>query len=131
MALTLGETSDIYLLGDMRPEMPTVSGFDALAQRLIRRLSTPRGFFPFWPNFGLNIRKYSLSKIPTWQIAHEVQDECLKDEQVKDVIVTPTYGDQGRSVRLDVYVTAAVGNFTFSMAATDAAATLIALQKAA
>lgn len=107
------------------------SGLLALACRLIRRLSTPRGFFPFYPNFGLDIRRYSLSKTPTWQMAHEVDDELRKDEQVKDVVVTPTVGDGGRSVHFDIFIQSEVGAFTFSMTATQAAATLINLQKAA
>jgi hypothetical protein len=131
MSLTLGETTDIYLLDDFTPEMDECSGYLALACRLIRRLKTPRGFLPFWPNFGNDLKRYSLSKIPSWQIARDVIDELGKDEQVKEVIATPIYADQGRTIHLDVFVRAEVGTFTFSMTATDAAAMLISLQKAA
>lgn len=131
MSGTLSETTDLYLLNDMTADGRECSGYVALACRLVRRLQTPRGFFPFWPNFGLNIRKYSLSKTPTWQMAHEIESELKKDEQVKDVVVTPTVSDQGRAVRFDVMVQAEVGAFTFTMSVTEAAATLISLQKVA
>jgi hypothetical protein len=131
MAGTLSETTDVYLLNDFLPHMPGVSSFTALGHRLVRRLSTPRGFFPFWPNFGLDIRRYSLSKVPPWQMAHEIAEECKKDEQVKDVVVSPTITDQGRTVHFDVLVQSDVGAFKFTMTATEAAATLVTLQKAA
>lgn len=128
---TLADTTDTWLLGDFLPNMPEVSGITALAQRLVRRLQTPRGLFPFWPNFGLDVRQFALSKTPPWQIASQVEQELLKDEQVQSVIVTPSQTDGGRALRLDVFVAAAVGNFVFTMTATEAAATLIQLQKAA
>lgn len=131
MSGTLGETTDLYLLDDFTADMRECSGYVALACRLVARLRTPRGFFPWWPTFGLNIRKYSLSKTPTWQMAHEVSEQLKLDEQVKDVVVTPSLSDQGRAVRFDVLVQAEVGVFTFTMSATEAAATLIGLQKVA
>jgi hypothetical protein len=129
VAGTLSETTDLYLLGDMTADGRECSGYVALACRLVARLQTPTGFFPWWKTFGLNIRKYSLSKTPTWQMAHEIDAELKKDEQVKDVVVIPTLSDQGRAVRFTIQVQAEVGVFTFTMNVTDAAATLINLQK--
>lgn len=126
---TLGNTTDLYLLGDMTPDCRECSGFLALACRLIRCLQTPTGFFPWWPLWGLDIRKYSLSKVPPWQIADDVDKALSRDEQVKNVLVTPAVTDQGRTINLSVLVQSEVGNFTFTMSANEAAATLLTLQK--
>jgi hypothetical protein len=131
VAGTLSETTDLYLLGDMTADGRECSGYVALACRLVARLQTPTGFFPWWKTFGLNIRKYSLSKTPPWQMAHEITEQLKLDEQVKDVVVTPSVSDLGRAILFNILVQAEVGAFTFTMSATEAAATLVGLQKAA
>lgn len=122
------ETIDIWWEEDFKPEMPEVSGMLALAQRLLRRITTPKGFFPWWPNEGINIHEYILTKVPTWRIKSDVESECLRDEQVETIIATPEYRDGGKSIYLELFVVSKVGNFNFTMTATEASASLIALQ---
>jgi len=131
MSGTLGETTDLYLLNDMTADGRECSGYVALACRLVARLQTPRGFFPWWPKFGNDLRRYSLSKVPTWQMAHEITEQLKQEQQVKDVVVLPTLGDGGRSVHFSITVQAEVGAFSFTMTATEAAATLVGLLKVA
>lgn len=126
MSGTLSETTDLYLLNDMTADARECSGFVQLACRLVRALSTPTGLFPKWKT--VDLRKYSLSKVPPWQMANDATAVLKADEQVKDVVVSPSVGDQGRAIGLGITVQSEVGLFTFTMSVTDAAATLLGLR---
>jgi hypothetical protein len=131
VALTVDQTTDIWCDGeDMRPEQPEVSGALCVAQRLMRRWTTPKGLFKFWPNEGHDARQYLLSKEPPWRIKSALEAEALRDEQVEICQVTPTLLDNGATLNLDGFFTTKLGVFKFSMNVTDAAATLIALEAA-
>ena len=124
-------TVDIFCVEDMRPDMPQVSGRTACAHRLARRLTTPRGRFPWWPKFGSDLRQYLLSKATPEAIASAAESECLKDEQVDSVKVRAEVQDSGRRIHLVIEVTDAAGPYVFTLTITDAAANLIILQNAA
>lgn len=109
--------------------MPMVSGRTALAQRLARRLTTPRGKCTFWPNFGTDMRVFLLSNATPATIARAAQLECVKDEQVEEAAVTVTALDDG-SMTLDISITDSDGPWTFTLAIDQAANTLIQLQAA-
>lgn len=110
--------------------MPEVSGGLCVAQRLMRRWTTPRGFFQFWPNEGHDVRQYLLDKAPPWRIKAALEAEAIRDEQIDVCVVTPTLSDDGTTMNLDGIFTTKFGVFKFSMGITDAAATLLALEAA-
>lgn len=129
---TLAETVDLDLDTDMQPHAPIVTGTLAVARRLRRRLTTRRGTFPWWPQFGTDLRQYLLSKTPAWRIAKDAQFEIEKDEQVDACAVGLEITDSGRRIRLTVAVAcSSVKNFRFTMDITQAAGSLVALQEAA
>ena len=113
----------------MQAHAPEVSGVRAVAQRLRHRLITRRGTFPWWPDYGNDVRQYLLSKAPAWRIAKDVELELLKDEQVDAVGVGVEFLDNRRRIRLVIAVAcSAVKNFRFTMDITQAAGQLVALQ---
>jgi len=119
----------LALDGDMQAHAPHVTGIKAVAQRLRRRLTTRRGTFPWWPNYGTDIRQYLLSKTPAWRIAKDVEIELVKDEQVLAVGVGVEFLDNGRRIRLVIAVACSeVRDFRFTMDITQAAGQLVALQ---
>lgn len=124
-------TVDVFHDGDFLPEMPEVVGVVALAQRLARRIQTPRGFFPWWPNEGLDISEFLLSRTPTWQIANQVKEEIKRDEQVSDAHVKATLSTDGSEVRVEIFVVSEIGPFAFTMTATEASAQLLDIRAAA
>ena len=96
-----------------------VSGREALAQRVLFRLTARRGSFPFWPELGS--RLYQLGSLPTSQrsaAAVQYVTEALTQEpvDVEEVILTPQPGgtaelqvrlscqDTGLDVMLEVQV---------------------------
>lgn len=124
-------TTDISCVQDFLPDMPVVSGRTALAHRLARRLQTPRGRFPFWPNFGTDLRAFLLTKASATSIASAAESECLKDEQVDSVTAKAEFLNFGRALHLTLLVTDAAGPFVFTLTIDEAIATLIQLQNAA
>lgn len=125
------ETIDVHCVEDFLPHMPTVTGRLAHAQRLARRLVTPRGRFKFWPNFGTDMRQFINSKTPASAIARAAAAECLKDEQTESVTVEVLPLDGATGFTLQIEVTDAEGPFTFTMPISQAKILLIELQKAA
>lgn len=121
-------TTDVWCIDNFLPHMPEIRGRVALGHRLARRLTTPRGRVPWWPNDGTDLRQYMLSHASPSAIAQAAKAECLKDEQVEDVKVTVEVLDSGRAMNLLLEVTDAAGPFTFTLNITDAAAKLIGLE---
>lgn len=116
---------------DLTPDMREVTGVVALTHRLARRLQTPRGLIPFWPNFGLDVTQYLLSKMPAWRIQRDIEDECLKDEQCLGCRARVVQNRDGREMDIQVGIETEEGDYVFTMNVTQAAATLLSLRAAA
>lgn len=124
-------TTDVDCLEDFKANMPIVRGRRALVQRLARRLITPRGKLPYWPNYGTDLRQFLLSKVGPGAIAQAAHKECMKDEQVENCSVRPDVTDSGRMIVLDIEVEDATGPFSFTLSITEAALNLVRLQEQA
>lgn len=127
----ISATTGIWCLTDFRPEMTVVSGRTKLLQRLVVRLQTARGRFPWWPNFGTDLRQFLLTKARASAIAAAAEAECLKDEQVDDVQARAEIQLEGKEIRLGLTVLDAEGPFSFTLQIEQAKLTLIELQAAA
>jgi len=123
-------TVGLFCVSDFKPDMPRVSGRQALACRLSVRLQTVRGRFPWWPTFGTDLRQFLLSKTSASVVASAAESECLKDEQVENVEVKAEFLNNGRALHLTLNVTDAAGPFVFTLTIDEAIATLSALQSA-
>lgn len=121
---SLDATIDVHCVTDFLARMPEVSGIVALMHRLARRLSMPRGIWPWAPDDGTDMRQFLLSKVPSRQIVRAAILECEKDEQVESVeaaIIART----DRVIQLRLTVTPVDGDaFTFTMTITEALASV-------
>lgn len=127
----IDKTIGFWSLGDFRPEMPVVTGRVALIHRLVVRLQTPRGRFPWWPNFGTNLSAFLLTKVQPSVVFAAAEAECLKDEQVDDVRARGEFFDGGRQLRATIEVFSNdVGPFVFTLLVDQAALSLVDLQAA-
>lgn len=123
------ETVDVYCIDDFLPHMPAISGRVAHAHCLARRLITPRGRFRFWPNFGTDLRRYLLSKVPVSVIAADAAQECEKDERTESASVEVTHVDfDSRELDIKITIVDAQGPFEFTMSISDARVNLIGMQ---
>lgn len=103
---------DLYCISDLDPAGRTVSGNEALAQALARRLQTPRGALAAIgddPDYGTDLRDFVGEDTGIGaeaEIEAAVRAECLKDERVRDVDVTAVIRDRALTVSLRVASTA-------------------------
>src|SRR6187549_2066692 len=123
MAGTLDETRDLSCVPDMTREGKEVTGLAALGERLFRRLTTPSGLFEWWPSYGYSIHNQLLSKTPVWILMVNIKAECMKDEQVFEIIPTIEYRNSNREIYMDLFIVSEIGAFTFTMTVTEANAT--------
>ncbi len=114
---------DLYCISDLDPAGRTVSGIEALAQALARRLQTPRGALAAIGDdrdYGTDLRDYvgeDTGVGATAEIEASVRAECLKDERVRDVDVTAVIRDRALTVSLRVASTAGVVRLVLAVSA--------------
>jgi hypothetical protein len=133
MAGTLAETKAIWCLGDFKKNMPTATGGTVLVHRVANRLVTPFGRVPWWPNYGFDVRAALLSNMAPSRVTARAIQECEKEENVRaDCVIEIVTSDRfTRRWILTVTLFLESETFTFTMTISEAAQTLIALQKAA
>ena len=100
---------------DADPAFRLQTGRALLAQRLLCRLSTPRGSVIDCPNDCIDLRDSLSDGMTTAQISalgSSVQQELLKDQQVTAVTVSGTYSFAAASLILTIGVMSGAGPFT-------------------
>jgi hypothetical protein len=92
-----------------------------IGQRIARRLQTPRGGLAAIgddPNFGLDIRQYTLARMNPSQLSQaqsQIAAECTKDEEVSAADVTIQFTNGG-PMTVTIQLTSAAGPFTLTLA---------------
>ena len=109
--------------------MPMVFGREALAQRLIRKITTRPGTLPFddWDHLCIDVRDYLLSSALPAEIQRDVARIIRQDEQVDSCRVVAALTNDGADLSIDFLVIDSEGPWTFSLTVTQAATSLIAL----
>jgi hypothetical protein len=87
--MTLG--TDISMGVDLDPGMSEVGGRRALADAIVRRLSTPTGGLPEFPAYGLDLTSYIGRAYSPEQLEADVLDQVFQEEEVEDASVQLEY----------------------------------------
>lgn len=127
-----GYGTDISCTTDLTEEMTEIDGFSprALAEALLRRLDCPRGQLADDPNYGLDLKSYvnrGTAAAELFALAGEIRNEWSKDDRVESATVEIEVSEAGRRLTGSGIVTAvdpAIGGFSLTFAATDAAVLL-------
>lgn len=72
---------------DLDPSLGLVRGRNALAQAVIRRLTTQTGSLPDFPNYGLDLTQLIGTSFSAAQISQAVSAQVLQEEEVEDLTV--------------------------------------------
>ena len=122
--------SDTYCLTDLPLiDVQVVDPKQLIAQRLVRRLSTPYGALGIIgddADAGLDVRQYlnaALSPRQVSAIAQAVESELLKDEQVANCTATLTFAAGALVIGLSVV--SAAGPFTLTLNVSALTTTLV------
>jgi predicted mannosyl-3-phosphoglycerate phosphatase (HAD superfamily) len=117
--------TDVPWLDEPEPNMPPISGRKAHAQRQWRRLSTSRGRFPWWPNDGLDIRDFLLSKQEVSFIERAIRDEAEKDEECDEAAVEVIREGPRGDMTINISIDDGDGPFDFTLLVSQARTILV------
>jgi hypothetical protein len=106
-------------------------GQTVLAQRLLRRFTTPRGFLRWYPNDGLDLRSFLSKGMTNRDVAALkglLEKEGKKDEQVDDCTAIVSWDQAAETLNMSISVAPSLGpTFTFTATATSLDVTLISV----
>lgn len=91
----------------------TVGPRRALAEAIGRRLTTPNGALPDWPDYGFDLTSLVGTTIADSAIRQQVQAQCLAEEEVLSAAVTVTR--VGESLSVSVVIEDGVGPFELTI----------------
>jgi hypothetical protein len=94
-----------------------VSGRTALAHRILRRLTTPRGGLFYAPTYGYDLAELIGSAVPMSVVEHRMTEQILYEEEVEDARCTATLANGTLSV--DIQCVDADGPFELAISASD------------
>jgi hypothetical protein len=106
--------TDVSVEPDFDETWTPISGPQVLAERLVRRLTTPRGTLPFWPDEGTDIREFvrdTIDQSVLFTLRQTLVNECEKDEQVSSADATASYNESTSTITAAVSVDAGDGPF--------------------
>jgi hypothetical protein len=123
----LGYGTDLSCITDLTEDLAEVdaNSVQAIAEALIRRLTTPRGGLPDDPDYGYDLRGMlnrgvTLAELRT--VTGQARSECRKDDRVRDVDVSASFTLGNSTLSVAIAVTPAdpaVDDFSFTFALTD------------
>jgi phage baseplate assembly protein W len=109
-----------------------VRGITLLVEALFRRLITPRGRLIGDPDYGFDVRDLvneGLSEITgIASIKAQIEMECMKDQQVESVDVTPTWIPSTGELLLEIVGESGLGPFSLVLSVTTISVTLLSSQ---
>ena len=110
------------------PGFGLISGIDAVAQCVARRLLTPRGTLVDAPDVGIDLRSYlneAITDAMLSQIRSDVVQEATGDERVLDAAAEVSFDATTGTLTVQVQGDTATGPFQLALAVTSMTATLL------
>src|SRR5690606_10078705 len=89
---------------DIDFSLSKVSGRQAHAQALLRRLTTPRGSLIAAPTYGYDVTELVGGTTPAHIVEQRVREQCLLDERTEDVVVQVTKDDATGGLTIEIEV---------------------------
>ena len=124
--------TDVFAVSDLDASFRLVSGRQALAQAIARRLSTRRGELAVIgddPDYGLDVRDFlndDVGAVGTFEIEAAVSAEVLKDERVASATVTAQI--VSGALLLAIGLVDGDGPFRLTLAVSDVTVTILKVQ---
>ena len=113
--------SDIGGVTSVDYALSTVSGRQALAEAILRRLTTRRGGLFYAPSYGFDVLGLIGSTVSASEVEQRVLEQALLEEEVEDATCTVTFADVGatRSITVELNITDAEGPFDLTLSASE------------
>lgn len=111
--------SDIAGVTDLDAALSTVSGRVALAQRILRRLTTPRGGLVGSATYGYDLTALVGSTVPASVVEQRVLEQALLEEEVEDAQAETISVDSTGEMTVELRVVDADGPFELVLTASE------------
>jgi hypothetical protein len=128
MATQVDPGTDLSLWPDVDPGGTFISGSLALAQALVRRLTTPRGGLFYDSSYGTDIRQFLSEMIDSSRLGifqQRIEQEVLQDERVLAASALLTFNDATNTMSCSLTVQTANGPFVLTLAVSSVTVTLL------
>lgn len=96
-----------------------VTGLAALAEAILRRLTTPRGGLWYSLDYGYDLRSVIGSTLPASVVNQRVQEQVLLEQEVEDASVDAALDAVTGVMTVAISVVAAEGEFTLTIGIDD------------
>lgn len=95
------------------------TGRRSLADRILRRLTTPRGGLFYAPAYGYNLQDCVGSSVPTGIVEQRTLEQVMSEEEVEDAECTATFDDSTGALGVAINVVDAEGPFELVITAAE------------
>lgn len=100
---------------DLDPAMREQSGERALADAIVRRLTTPRGGLPDFPQYGFDVTTLIGRSLPSNQIAQLVLEQVRLEEEVLEASLDLVTSDDGSTITMNLKIESGDGPFDLTV----------------
>lgn len=124
----LATLPDVNGVIDFTPDFQVATGFQALAQSLVRRQTTTRGSVIASPNDCLDVREFlskGLSQSQVAAIAQTIRSELLRDQRVLGAQVNITFNTGTGAMTIVETIQASSGPFSLTLTLTSSTISVI------
>ena len=121
---------DIAVFPDLDTSFTAMTGPRVVAEAVARRLSTPRGSLPFYPEYGIDVRDWvneTITRDRLAQFRRELEAEVVKDERIDDATGSIAFNPQTGEMRIAVNVTTAAGPFALVLGVTQVTVSVLSV----
>lgn len=108
----LGQVRDISISPDMAQKLLLVSGFDLMAEVVLKRLTTDGLFYDL--SYGIDIREYlnrPLDQAGVFEIQSVIEAELERDERIASASATVTFDAQTYVLTVGLEIQTSAGPF--------------------
>jgi phage baseplate assembly protein W len=109
--------SDIAGVFDVDATLSVATGRRALAQAILRRLTTPRGGLIDSPAYGYDVTALIGSAVPPSIVEQRVLEQVVAEQEVKDARCTVTFTRD--TLTVDIQVEEGDGPFSLTLTASE------------
>jgi len=117
--------TDFYGTTDLDPSLSVVSGRLALAQAVLRRLTSQRGTLLDDPTYGYDLRLLIGSAIREGEFEARILEQVLAEEEVQDATLTLTYSLELSQLTVALVLTDTEGPFPLTVTVNELSAEML------
>lgn len=110
---------------DLDPSLAERTGRRALGEQILRRLTTPRGGLPDYPQYGFDVASLIGRAIEPNAVAQRVLEQVRAEQEVEDASLDLETSASGDTITLNIKVVDGDGPFDLTISVDDLDVTAI------